>query len=82
MPEELRKMAQAKAPDALKIALELMDSADSDTVRLAAAREVMDRGYGKPTQPTELTGTLDVTAMTAEQRQARLDELMRKALDS
>ncbi len=59
MPEDLKKLAQAKAPEALKIAVTLMGKADSDRVRLAAAQEVMDRAYGRATQHIEADITQD-----------------------
>jgi hypothetical protein len=55
MPPELRELARAKGPAALQIALDLMDNATSEAVRLAAAREVLDRGYGKAQQFVDAT---------------------------
>jgi len=67
MPAELREMAQAKAPDALRVALGLMDKADSEQVKLAAAREILDRGYGKAPQSTELSINIeDLQAFAAQ----------------
>jgi hypothetical protein len=49
---ELRDLARAHTPDALKRLVELLQSRNEQTA-LAAARELLDRGYGKPVQSVE-----------------------------
>ncbi len=51
MPAELRALAQARGGDAVRIILDLMDNASTEDIRLKAAQALLDRGYGKPTQP-------------------------------
>jgi hypothetical protein len=47
---ELRELAQAYAPAALAELARLAKSAKSETARVAAIRELLDRGYGKSRQ--------------------------------
>ena len=47
---ELRDLARRQAPDAIKELGRLALKAKSETARIAAIRELLDRGYGKPTQ--------------------------------
>jgi hypothetical protein len=49
MPAEgLRKGAQRLASAALEALAAIMQGEGQDSVKLAAAREVLDRGYGRP----------------------------------
>lgn len=52
---EIRALAQAYGPKALARVATLM-SHDNASVALAAAREMLDRAYGKSLQQTALTG--------------------------
>jgi hypothetical protein len=47
---ELRDLARARAPEAIRELARLAVKARSETARIAAIRELLDRGYGKPTQ--------------------------------
>jgi len=47
---ELRDLARAHAPEAFKELARLTVKARSEAVRLAAIRELFDRGYDKPAQ--------------------------------
>ena len=44
---------RARTPKALDRITELMEHADKDSVSLNAAIFIVERGYGKPVQPTE-----------------------------
>lgn len=44
------ELAQAHAPAALAALVEVMQSADSASARVAAANSILDRAYGKPIQ--------------------------------
>lgn len=46
----LKLAAQKHTKAALQTIVTLMTAGDSDQVRLAASRELLDRGYGKPNQ--------------------------------
>ena len=47
---ELRELARVYAPEAIRELARLALKAKSETARVAAIRELLDRGYGKPTQ--------------------------------
>ena len=55
-PDEkaLIEACRQKAPEAMKVLVQLMKSADRDSVRLQAALAVLERGYGRPLQRQEL----------------------------
>ena len=46
----LRDLARAHAPEAIEELARLALKAKSETARIAAIRELLDRGYGKPPQ--------------------------------
>jgi hypothetical protein len=46
----LRDLARAHAPAAIQELARLAMKAKSETARIAAIRELLDRGFGKPTQ--------------------------------
>ena len=47
---ELRQLARSYAPEAIKELARLATKARSETARIAAIRELLDRGFGKSTQ--------------------------------
>jgi hypothetical protein len=47
-PKDLKEEAGKHAGEALDTLLELMRNSASDPVRIAAARELLDRAHGKP----------------------------------
>ena len=51
----LRELAAQHGPDAIQEVRPLMDKSTNDVVRLAAARELLDRGVGRPAQSVALT---------------------------
>ena len=55
LPAELKAMCQAAAPEAIKVALEILNDIDKPPAsRIKAAEVILDRGYGKA--PQSLTG--------------------------
>lgn len=48
---EIRAIAQLHATKAIEELARLMSKGKSEMARIAAARELLDRGYGKSTQP-------------------------------
>ena len=62
---ELRELARAHAPDAIKELARLAIKAKSETARVAAIRELLDRGYGKVQQMVENED--DLSNKTAEE---------------
>jgi hypothetical protein len=53
---DIKALAQQYGPQAIETLATLMQSADSAQAQIAAAKELLDRGYGKATQLTEVTG--------------------------
>ena len=51
----LKELAAQHGPDASQEVRRLMDKSRNDVVRLAAARELLDRGVGRPAQSVDLT---------------------------
>ncbi len=55
---DVKSMAKTYGSDAVDTLAEIMkDSSQPAAARVAAARELIDRGYGKAVQPAELSGT-------------------------
>lgn len=48
---DLAAMAKKHAETALKVLVEVATSGESEAARVSAANAILDRGYGKPTQP-------------------------------
>jgi hypothetical protein len=48
---EIKELARNYAPEAVQTLARIMREGDSDTSKIAAAKELIDRGYGKATQP-------------------------------
>ena len=53
---EVRAYAQEFGEDAITTLAQLMYHADDDRVRISAAKEILDRGYGKAPQAMGFTG--------------------------
>jgi hypothetical protein len=53
---EVKKAAQKYTKNAVKTLLEIMEKGENESARVSAAREILDRGYGKPMQAVEHTG--------------------------
>lgn len=49
--KDIKALAQKYTPDALSTLASIMKASDSDAARVSAARELLDRGYGKSPQP-------------------------------
>ena len=47
---EVKELARLHGPAAIEEAVRIMKTSESDQARLAAAREILDRAYGKPQQ--------------------------------
>jgi hypothetical protein len=62
---ELSALARAHAPDAIKELARLAIKAKSESARVAAIRELLDRGYGKAQQIVENED--DLSNKTAEE---------------
>lgn len=47
---EVKEIAQQYGPKAVTALARIMRSGDTDQAKVSACREILDRGYGKPTQ--------------------------------
>ena len=65
---DVRAAAQKYTAEAIETLASIMRQSDVDQARIAAAKELLDRGHGKATQPIEA----NVTTETYEERLARL----------
>lgn len=61
--EDVKLMAREHGKDAFKTVVALLKSTD-ERVALAAAQEVMNRAYGKPTQYMDVTQRRDVAELS------------------
>ncbi len=52
----LEEIARTYTNEALRVLVEVAQTSVSDAARVSAANALLDRGYGKPSQHTELTG--------------------------
>jgi hypothetical protein len=59
---EMKELAQVHGPAAVALLAKLMSNATTEAVQIAAARELLDRGYGKATQP--ISGDDDAPPIT------------------
>lgn len=53
---DIKVLAQVHAEDAIRELAAILKSSPNDQARIAAAKELLDRGYGKSTQHAEVTG--------------------------
>ena len=53
---DVRAAAQQYTAEAVKTLAEIMTNSDSDAARVAATRELLDRGHGKAVQPNTHAG--------------------------
>jgi len=58
---DIKELARAHGPEVIEGLIRLFREADGDAARIAAAREILDRGYGKATQP--IAGDDDMPAI-------------------
>jgi hypothetical protein len=48
---DIKALAQKHTPAALKALVSIVGKSESDAARVSAAKELLDRGYGKAPQP-------------------------------
>jgi hypothetical protein len=53
---DIRALAQNHAPEAKAMLATILTTSENDSARIAAAKELLDRGYGKSTQAVEMSG--------------------------
>lgn len=57
---EIKELARTHCADAIAKIVSLMHSAENEQVQMAAAKELIDRGYGKAVQSIEADVKADV----------------------
>ena len=72
---ELKELAQPYAPEAIRTLRQIMEHGETEAARVAASREILDRGYGRPVgSGTHVSVTASAqqanVVVTHEQRQA------------
>lgn len=50
-PTEIRSLARSHTEEAINCLVGVMRNSTNDSAKVAAAEKIMDRGWGKPTQP-------------------------------
>jgi hypothetical protein len=58
---DIKALAQQYGADAIGTIVGIMNTSENDTARLAAAKELIDRGYGKASQAVEVNGEVGLT---------------------
>jgi hypothetical protein len=53
---DIKALAQVHAETAIRELATILTTSENDQARIAAAKELLDRGYGKSTQHAEVTG--------------------------
>jgi hypothetical protein len=78
---DIKALAQEYGAEAVATLAKIMGSGEQPAAaRVSAAKELLERGYGKVSQPTELTGAnggpietvgkIDLSGLTLEQKRA------------
>jgi len=81
---ELKELAQPYASEAIQTLREIMEHGGTEAARVAAARELLDRGYGRPagsgTQVSVTATSQQASVVCTEEQRARLIKLREKLL--
>lgn len=60
MPQDMKKMLEAAAPEAVAFLIETMKNEKADPkIRVSCATRILERAYGKPNQPILHDGSVD-----------------------
>lgn len=71
---EVKQLAQEHGERAINVLVDMMENANSDSTKVLAAREILDRAYGKATQYQEISATVDLSLAESLQRIRELDQ--------
>lgn len=74
---EVRDLAREHTPDVIRTLALLSKAADSDSARVAACKELLDRAWGKA--PQEVKADVTYSSLTDEQLKAKLDAALAAA---
>lgn len=64
---EIRDLARAKTPQAFKVIIDLLAS-DDEAIRLSAAKDIIDRAYGKAAQALDISGSIQSISVTVTEK--------------
>ena len=68
--KEIKAIAQKQGAKAVRVLVRLMTKSENETTRLKAAVELLDRGYGRPVTPSEISGPdggpIETNALTGD----------------
>src|SRR5574343_546553 len=76
----LRRLVRVHTEDAINTIVEIMKTSDDESARLAAAKDILDRGWGRPANQIEIQQT-DMHMITAFNREQIL-EILPRALET
>jgi hypothetical protein len=60
--KDIQELAREKSPEAIEMLAKIMQSGKVEAARVAAARELLDRGYGRPMQSVSQTMKIEKRA--------------------
>jgi len=78
---EVRELSRQYTEEAIQTLVTLMQSAKVERTRLAAASELLDRGYGRPPQAVDLGGPIQIVNYDSERLSTLSNDEIR-ALDT
>lgn len=77
---DIKALAQQHGPEAIATLVKIMSAEEQPAAaRVSAVKELLERGYGKVSQPTEITGadggpietrSIDLSGLTLDQKRA------------
>jgi hypothetical protein len=75
----IEMMCRVHSPAAVRSLAHIAVKGKTEAARVAASKELLDRGYGRPRQSIDLEGNLTTRDLTDAQLNERLAQLLRKA---
>lgn len=75
---DVKAVAQQYTDEAVKALATIMRDSESDAAKVAAIREILDRGHGKARQSIDLDANLTVTDVSDQPEEASEAEWMAK----
>lgn len=58
---DIKALAQNYAADAITMLATILTTSENDSARISAAKELLDRGYGRASQAVEVNGEVGLT---------------------
>ena len=75
---EVKALARQHCEEAIRSIVELMHTAKHERTRLAAASELLDRGFGRPAMALDLGGPIQIFGYSAHRLAELSDEELRQ----